>query len=160
MLSTKPTRCLLLACGNTLRGDDGVGPWLAEWAEERFAALEGLRVISRHQWTLELVEEVASAVSVLFLDCSIDAAPGTVSLAPVAALPSSQGLSTHHLGAGELLALARDYYGSQPGEALLLTVGAASTELGETFSEPVQAALPEAHRLIEESVLRLLQEQV
>jgi Ni,Fe-hydrogenase maturation factor len=29
-------RCLILACGNTLRGDDGVGPWLAEWAEKRF----------------------------------------------------------------------------------------------------------------------------
>jgi len=156
MPSTEPTRCLLLACGNTLRSDDGVGPWLAEWAQERFAALDGLRVINRHQWTLELVEEVASAASVLFLDCSIDAAPGEISLASVAALPSSQGLSTHHLGAGELLALARDYYGSQPREALLLTVGAASTELGEAFSEPVQAALPEACKTLEDALLRVL----
>jgi len=156
-MNQPPTRCLLLACGNTLRGDDGVGPWLAEWAEERFPSLEGLRVISRHQWTLELVEEVARAASVLFLDCSIDAAPGEVSLAPVAALPSSQGLSTHHLGAGELLALARDYYGSQPNKALLLTVGAGSTELGETFSEAVQAALPEACRTLEEVLLRIFE---
>ena len=156
MPPTKQIRCLILACGNTLRGDDGVGPWLAEWAEERFAALGGLRVISRHQWTLELVEEVARAASILFLDCSIDAAPGNISLTSVAALPSSQGLSTHHLGAGELLALARDYYGSQPGEALLLTIGAGSTELGESFSEAVEAALPESQSMIEDFVSRLI----
>jgi len=156
-MTSEPTRCLLLACGNTLRGDDGVGPWLAEWAEERFATFEVLRVISRHQWTLELVEEVARAASVLFLDCSIDTAPGEVSLASVATLPSSQGLSTHHLAAGELLALARDYYGSQPGEALLLTVGAGSTELGESLSEAVQAALPEACRVLEEVLLRFIE---
>jgi hydrogenase maturation protease len=155
-MNQPPNRCLILACGNTLRGDDGVGPWLAEWAEERFATLEGLRVISRHQWTLELVEEVARAASVLFLDCSIDATPGEVSLTSVAALPSSQGLSTHHLGAGELLALARDYYGSQPDQALLLTVGAGTTELGETFSEKVQAALPAACKMLEETLLRVL----
>jgi hydrogenase maturation protease len=158
MTSTEPTRCLLLACGNTLRGDDGVGPWLAEWAEERFAALEGLRVISRHQWTLELVEEVARASSVLFLDCSIEAVPGEVSLTSVAAVPSSQGLSTHHLGAGELLALARDYYGSQPVQALLLTMGAGSTELGESFSAAVEAALPEACKVLEQTLLRVLQD--
>jgi hydrogenase maturation protease len=157
MTSTEQTRCLLLACGNTLRGDDGVGPWLAEWAEERFPALDGLRVISRQQWTLELVEEVARAASVLFLDCSIDAEPGVVLLASVAAVPSSEGLSTHHLGASELLALARDYYGSQPRQALLLTVGAASTELGEGFSEAVQAVLPEACKMLEEVLLRVLQ---
>jgi hydrogenase maturation protease len=157
MPSTEPTRCLLLACGNTLRSDDGVGPWLAEWAEERFAALEGLRVISRQQWTLELVEEVARAASVIFLDCSVDAEPGVLSLASVAAVSSSEGLSTHHLGAGELLALARDYYGSQPRQALLLTVGAASTELGEGFSEPVQAALPEACKMLEEVLLRVFE---
>ncbi len=157
MSSTEQTRCLLLACGNTLRSDDGVGPYLAEWAEERFAATDGLRVISRQQWTLELVEEVARAASVLFLDCSIDAAPGEVSIASVAAVPSSQGISTHHLGAGELLAMARDYYGFQPREALLLTVGAASTELGETFSEQVQAALPEACKTLEEILLRVLE---
>jgi hydrogenase maturation protease len=156
MTSTEQTRCLLLACGNTLRSDDGVGPWLAEWAEERFAAVEGLRVISRHQWTLELAEEIAQAASVLFLDCSVDAAPGDVSLTSVTPLPTSQGISTHHVNAGELLALARDYLGSQPSQALLLTIGAASTELGESFSEAVQAALPEACSLLEQTLLSLL----
>ena len=64
-------RCLVLSCGNTLRGDDGIGPWLAEWAEERFKDEAGVRVVSRQQWTPDLVEEIAEAETVLFVDCSL-----------------------------------------------------------------------------------------
>ena len=149
-------RCLILACGNTLRGDDGVGPWLAEWAEKRFASEAGLRVLSRQQWTPELAEEIARAESVLFLDCSVDSAPGSVALAPVEPSSAKQGLATHHQGAPELLALARELYNSLPRNSLLLTIGAGSTELGEQFSDAVSASLPAACRLIEETVLRLL----
>ena len=151
-------RCLILACGNTLRGDDGVGPWLASWAEERFGDEAGVRVLASQQWTLELVDEVARAATVLFIDCSADSAPGAVSVTPVEAAPDSQGLATHHLGAAELMAVARDLYGSLPRAALLLTVGAGSLELGEEFSEAVKAALPDACMKVEETVVRLLTE--
>ncbi|MGA3082013.1 MAG: hydrogenase maturation protease [Terracidiphilus sp.] len=149
-------RCLILACGNTLRGDDGVGLYLAEWAEQRFTDQAGVRVIARQQWTPELAEDVARAQSVLFIDCSIDSPPGSVNLTPVQPATSAQGLATHHLGAAELLALARELYASLPRNAQLLTIGAGSTELGEVFSDAVQAALPEACRLIEETVASLL----
>jgi hydrogenase maturation protease len=149
-------RCLILACGNPLRGDDGVGLWLAEWAEKRFGAETDVRVLVRQQWAPELAEEIARAQSVLFIDCSVDSAPGSVALLPVAPAAAVQGLATHHLGAPELLALSRDLYNSQPSNALLVTIGAGSTELGEVFSDAVTAALPAACRLIEETVLRLL----
>ncbi len=157
MTHTK-ARCLILACGNTLRGDDGVGLYLAEWAERRFADHPGVHVIARQQWTPELAEDVAQARSVLFLDCSVDSAPGSVHLIPVTPTSGAEGLATHHVGAAELLALARELYNSLPHEALQLTIGASSTELGELFSEPVTAALPEACRLIEESAFRLIAE--
>lgn len=147
-------RCLILACGNTLRGDDGVGLWLAAWAERRFSGQDDVRVIARQQWTPELAEDVARAESVLFIDCSVDSAPGSVYLTPVKPVASTQGLATHHQGAVELLAQARDLYDSLPRNALLLTIGAGSTELGEVFSPAVTAALPDACRLIEETVLR------
>jgi hydrogenase maturation protease len=146
-------RCLILACGNTLRGDDGVGPWLAEWAEKRFASEAAVRVLSRQQWTPELAEEIARTGSVLFIDCLIDSAPGSVTLVPVEPAASKQGLATHHQGAPELLALTRELYNSLPRNALLLTIGAGSTELGEEFSDAVSASLPAACRLIEETVL-------
>jgi hydrogenase maturation protease len=155
-LTLPPTRCLILACGNTLRGDDGVGPWLAEWAEKQFRAESQVRVITRQQWTPELAEEITGAHSVLFIDCSVDSAPGTIRLAPVEPTTAPQGLAAHHLGAAELLALTRDLYSSQPATAKLLTIGAGSTELGEKFSEAVTATLPEACRLIDEAVLQAL----
>lgn len=151
-----PTRCLILACGNTLRSDDGVGPWLAEWAENKFREESQVRVISRQQWTPELAEEIARCQSVLFIDCSVDSAPGSISLTPVEPTATLQGIATHHQGAAELLALTRDLYSTQPTSAKLLTIGAGSTELGEQFSEAVTAALPEARRLIEEAVLLVL----
>jgi hydrogenase maturation protease len=149
-------RCLILACGNTLRSDDGAGPWLAEWAEKRFRQETRLLVLSRHQWTPELAEVVARAHSVLFIDCSLDAAPGSVQLMSVEPAANSPALSTHHLGAAELLALGRALYASLPHEAHLLTIGAGSIELGEQFSDAVTVALPGACRLIEETVLHQL----
>jgi hydrogenase maturation protease len=154
------SRCLILACGNTLRGDDGVGPWLAEWAKKRFITEAGLRVVARQQWTPELAEEIAGAESVLFIDSSVDCPAGAVRLFPVEAAAGERGLerglATHHLGVAELLALGRDLYASTPRSALLLTVGADSTELGEEFSARVKAALPEACRLLEETILRVM----
>lgn len=155
MTSTK-ARCLILACGNTLRGDDGVGLWLAAWAEDRFKGEAAVRVIADHQWTPELAEEVAHAESVLFIDCSVDSAPGLITLATVNPSSAGTGHGTHHLGAAELLGLAQEYYNSLPRDAQLLTIGAASTELAEVFSEPVAAALPEACRMIEETLMRQL----
>jgi hypothetical protein len=39
---------------------------------------------------------------------------------------------------------------------MLLTVGAGSTELGESFSDRVVAALPRARGVLEKAVLRFL----
>ena len=155
-MSSTQARCLILACGNTMRGDDGVGLWLAEWAERRFAEQPGVRVIADHQWTPELAEDVARAQSVLFIDCSVDSPPGSVNLSPVEPAAAGQGINTHHQNAAELLALANELYDSLPSNPQLLTIGAGSTELGEAFSASVTAALPEACRLIEETVVRLL----
>ena len=155
-MTRTPARCLIFACGNTLRGDDGVGPWLAHWAEERFTAEPTIRVISRQQWTPELAEEVTAAESVIFIDCSVESAPGAISVIPVRPASVGPGLATHHIGAPELLALGQELYGSLPHQALLLTVGAGSTELREGFSAAVTAALPEAYDLLETTVTQLL----
>jgi hydrogenase maturation protease len=155
MSSTK-ARCLILACGNTLRGDDGLGPWLAQWAEGRFQSDPQVHIIFRQQWTPELAEELAQADSVLFIDCAIDSLPGEIKLVPVEPAASTQAPGTHHSGAAELLAMARAFYDSLPRDAMQLTVGAGSTELGEKFSPAVAAALPEACRLIEATVIRFL----
>ena len=152
------TRCLILACGNTLRSDDGVGPWLASWAEHEFAAEAVIRVISRQQWTPELAFDLTQCESVLFIDCAVDLLPGEVRIAGIAPSPSRGGLATHHTNASELLALCKEFYASLPRTALLLTIGEGSTEMGETFSPAVTASLPEACGLLAAGVQRLLAE--
>jgi hydrogenase maturation protease len=149
-------RCLIIACGNTLRGDDGVGPWLAAWAEERFNSEPAVRILSRQQWTPDLAQDVAQAVSVVFIDCSIDSAPGEVRIASVEPATAPPGLASHHVSAAELLALGQELYNSLPREALMLTIGAESTELTETFSDSVIDALPEACAQLDRTVRRLL----
>jgi hydrogenase maturation protease len=156
-MSASPVGCLILACGNTLRSDDGVGPFLAEWAAERFRENGDVRVVATQQWTPDLTERIAEAQSVLFVDSSVEILPGRVNISPVEARSGNVGVATHHLDAAELLGLTRELYRSQPAHAMLLTVGAGSTELGESFSEPVEAALPRARGILEKAVLRFLE---
>lgn len=115
-----------------------------------------MRVLSRQQWTPDLAEVVAEADSVVFIDCSVESSPGEVRVHPVEPAAAGPGLATHHVGAPELLALGQELYNSLPREAVLLTVGAGSTELGETFSKSVNDALAEACTRIDAEVQRLL----
>jgi hydrogenase maturation protease len=151
-----PIQCLILACGNTLREDDGVGPYLVQWAEERWRDDPRVRVLCDHQWTPEMVEEVAHAESVIFIDCATDCAPGLVRTTPVEPVGADSKIGTHHLDAGQLLALSQQLYSTIPRTSLLLTVGAGSLELHEGFSESVGAALPEACRTLKDRVKLLL----
>jgi hydrogenase maturation protease len=155
-MMSHPVRCLILACGNTLRGDDGVGPWLADWAQDRFAGDPSVSVFSAQQWTPDLAHDIAQAQSVVFIDCSIESSPGRVAIRPVDPTSAAPGLATHHVGAAELLGLALELYGSIPRSALLLTIGAGSTELGEGFSDVMAAALPRACDLLESTICDLL----
>ncbi|HEY3703767.1 MAG TPA: hydrogenase maturation protease [Terracidiphilus sp.] len=155
-MKSTPIRCLILACGNTLRGDDGVGPFLGEWAADRFAADSNVRVITSHQWAPDMAEDVAAADTVIFIDCAVDQPPGQILLRELSPAPIKPGLVTHHLGAPELLHTAQNLYGRQPRRALLLTIGAGSIELGEGLSPSVRAALPDAQELLQLTMQPLL----
>ena len=153
---TFAARCLILACGNTLREDDGVGPLLASWAEVQWRDDPRVRVICDHQWTPDMAEEVAAAEAVIFVDCSLDQAPGEIMLRELSSAPLKPGLVTHHLGAAELLRVAEDLYGRQPRRACLLTIGAGTIELGEGLSEALRDALPDATSLLDRTVRQIL----
>src|SRR5579884_3466016 len=115
--SQPATRCLLLACGNTLRGDDDVGPCLCAWAQEKFRGDPRVRMIVRQQWTPELAEDIAAAPAALFIDCSARSGPGIVHLTAVQPEAASDAAGTHHLDAAGLLALAQQLYGRSPRKA-------------------------------------------
>jgi hydrogenase maturation protease len=154
-MGTPWVRCLILACGNTLRGDDGIGPFLCSWAEERFAGEPGVQTIERQQWTPDLAQDIAHAASVIFIDCALDLGSGQLLLREIRAAEPGV-VSTHSLSAAGLLRLAKDLYDATPGRACLLTIGAGSIELGEELSAPVQSILPDAQALLELTVHQLL----
>jgi hydrogenase maturation protease len=139
-----------------MREDDGVGPFLAQWAEEHWRRDARVRVLCDHQWTPDMAEEIAAAETVIFVDCSVDQAPGQIILRELSPASLKPGLVTHHLGAAELLSVAEDLYGTQPRRACLLTVGAGSIELGEGLSLAVRDALPDAEELLRLTVGQLL----
>ena len=70
--SSEPsTRLLVIGYGNTLRGDDGVGPRAAEAIAT--LALPGVRALVCPLLTPELAEAVSQAGVVIFVDAAVDA---------------------------------------------------------------------------------------
>jgi hydrogenase maturation protease len=126
---------LVIGYGNSLRGDDGIGPHLARAVEAW--ALPHLRVLAVYQLTPELAEAVAAARRVLFLDAHADAnnVPVRVSRLEPAEDSSPSG---HSVDPRALLRLARDLYGRAP-ESYWVTVEARDFGLGEGLSREAKA---------------------
>jgi hydrogenase maturation protease len=101
---------LVIGYGNELRGDDGIGPYLARAVAER--GWPGVRALAVHQLVPELVETIATANVVVFVDARRD---GTVTLAVHRVEPGDAWACLGHCGdAAALLALCRDLYGTAP----------------------------------------------
>jgi hydrogenase maturation protease len=141
---------LVIGYGNSLRGDDGVGPRVAELAAAD-PRLAGAVVAAHHQLTPELALDMSAARLVVLVDATTDAAPGVVAVRRVdpaggasgGGAGTDGGTSSHHVGPGVLLALARDLYGAAP-VTHVVSVGVANLETGEGLSPPVAAAVTAA----------------
>lgn len=125
---------LVIGYGNTLRGDDGVGPRVAEAVEAM--AIPGVRVHVCALLTPELAEQISQARSVVFVDAAVDA-PNVVRLQRIEARESPP-VMVHAADPRTMLALARDVFGRAP-RAWWLTIPAVELGFGEGLS-------PEARR--------------
>lgn len=147
MTQTLRDRCLILACGNPQRGDDGAGWHLAESASNASLPTD-VRVLFQQQWTPDLAEDISQTDSVLFVDCALDAPPGSISIKEVAPSFARPSLLTHHQDAASLLALSFFYYQRLPRRCEILLIGAESVEHSDKLSLAVQSALPKAFQLL------------
>jgi hydrogenase maturation protease len=136
---------LVLACGNTLCGDDGVawhiGSALKDELQDR-PIDSAVEVILTQQLLPEHAEPLSRTNCAIFLDCSAIDRPGVVStraLIPAQSLPC---LFNHYFDPASLLKLTQDLYGCIPLRAVAITVGGQSFELKEHLSKSVTAALP------------------
>jgi hydrogenase maturation protease len=136
-----PPSILILACGNTLRGDDGVAWRIASLLEEG-QQCDGIDITCTQQLLPEHAELVSAADQVVFLDCSALTPAGTVTSTPIEPAERLPSLFTHNLDPAALLRLALDLYGRSPSSAMLITIGGQSFDLNEALSGPVAAAIP------------------
>jgi hydrogenase maturation protease len=132
-------RVLIAGYGNPLRGDDGLGGYAAERLREM--DLPGAVILSPHQLTPELAEDLSRADLAIFIDARDGGAPGEWRAEDVAPEPARPGAFTHHATPAGLAASAQLLYGHAP-ETVLFSMSAGSFEYGEGLSPAVEAALP------------------
>ena len=133
---------LLIGYGNTLRGDDGLGPRVADAVEAW--RIPGVRCISAHQLTPEMADAVSAAGTVLFVDAAADPALAVVTATSV--VPMGDGVG-HASTPGSLLALTLLSYGRCP-PALLIALPAERFDFGEALSAKGERSLAEALALV------------
>ena len=136
---------LVIGYGNTLRGDDGVGPRVAEAVGNLL--LPGVRTLICPLLTPELAAPISRADTVIFVDAAVDA-PDQVQWRKLEPNDTSQ-LMAHAADPRTLLALARDVFGHTP-EAWWLTIPAVDLSFREEFSPTVQRGFIEAVEKIQE----------
>jgi hydrogenase maturation protease len=144
---------LVIGYGNTLRGDDAAGVLAARAVARRHPEV---RVVEAHALLPELAEEIATAVTVIFLDADVHAGEVTMTELGAPDLPFREG--AHAFTPLALLQLARQLYGAAPEQALLVGIPASSFELGESLSprtrDAIEAAAASAGDLIRTARLR------
>jgi hydrogenase maturation protease len=148
---------LVIACGNPLRGDDGVAWEVARALGDSALAAGGgeIEILAVHQLTPELADGVSRAETVIFVDAGVDAGAraGEILLREVevesAAASAIRSEISHSVGPAELMAVAREIYARAPANAFLLTINGGAFEICEMLSEPARRAIPRAVEEIE-----------
>ena len=140
-------RALILACGNSLRGDDAVALQVARQLRAGLCEPETVIHFST-QWAPEQAESISESEMVIFVDASAVLPSGTVQSKKVSPKRDAPDSFSHSCSPEGLLALAKQLYGVVPPRAFLITIGAQSFDFSEELSEPVKLAIPEALALI------------
>lgn len=131
---------LVIGFGNTLRGDDGLGPAAAERLRSALPS-DRVQVWSCHQLMPEMAEAVAAAGLAVFIDAAADTPPGEISARDVKpAVDSSIILQTHGFSPSQLLGCAKYLFGRAPA-GVVFSVGGADFSLREGLSPAVAQAV-------------------
>lgn len=149
-------KALVLCLGNSDRGDDGVGPAVAEALEWRLPA--GVEMVTRSGDMFALIEDWAGYDTLVCVDAAASLGePGRIhriDLADEELPPGMAAVSSHAFGLGEAIALARAL-GLAPRHIVVYAVEGENFETGAPMSEQVAAAVaPAAERIAAETVFK------
>jgi hydrogenase maturation protease len=138
MQANSRSRVLILAYGNPLRSDDGIGWRASELLNKELPPTA--ETICIHQLTPELAQQVSNYQTVIFLDAAREGEPGAIHCEPIS-VQSGNVHFWHHLTPENLLALSQQLYGATP-QAFSVSLSGESFGHGETLSPVVAKNLP------------------
>ncbi|MCX7590734.1 MAG: hydrogenase maturation protease [Kiritimatiellae bacterium] len=141
---------LLIGYGNPGRGDDGLGPALAQALEK--LELPYLTVMSNYQLNVEDAVTVAAHDVVIFADAAVRGRE-PYSFQPVLdAEPLAAGYSTHSMEPANVMALARQLFGARTRGYTLGIRGYEFDKFGDELSPKARENLAAALRFVTECV--------
>jgi hydrogenase maturation protease len=147
MGTTKP---LVLALGNILMQDEGLGVHALNYLTERYLFPDDVQLLDGGTIGLALLPYVADATDLLILDC-IDnrQAAGTLVRLEGAEVPAALAIkmSVHQVGLQDLLA-ASSLQGTLPQRLVLWGIQPASVDWGTALSPAVAACLDDLSRAV------------
>lgn len=125
---------LVIGFGNTIRTDDNAGIWIAE----QLAALHlsGVVVETRHQLSLDLLEEFHQFSRLLFIDAATEGEPFLFKKVgqPAVAVPPS----AHHLTPADLVGMYSQLYGKEV-DAFFCTIRGENFAFGTELTPDTRA---------------------
>ena len=110
-------KCLVIGYGNTLRGDDGLGPYIVESLRDKINNLgKNVKIMSLPQLDIVLSLEICQADLVIFIDARSDDIDELVSIEEIRPTvnPTTLNYTSHTISIPVLLHITRDWYGSEP----------------------------------------------
>ncbi len=131
---------LVIGIGNPIRGDDALG-WAAIEALKARGLPPETETLCVQQLSMDLVESVAAAEPVFFVDARLGQPAGALRAERIAPDSCLETASSHFFDPRTLLAAVQALYGRHP-QAGLLSVNAARFSYGAPLSPEVQRALP------------------
>ncbi|MBN8215245.1 MAG: hydrogenase maturation protease [Spirochaetes bacterium] len=144
-------KILILGYGNEMRGDDGVGPLVAQLLEK---TLEGMPVGVRQAQMLlpEFIVDFSQVEKLVLVDATVNVAPGEWTRKPIVAVASADGSPLpsvgHFLSPESVLGSVRALFDREP-ETWLYTIGVAEMAIGFQLSPRSRAAAELVAREIE-----------
>jgi len=147
-LSEASPETVVVARGNDILGDDGVGWAAARALGEMFP--RGVEIVLSAEPGLALIDQLEGRRRALIIDAlsTGKAPPGTITEIPAESLGEALSPSPHYAGLAEAVAVARRLGIPFPGAIRILAMEAADViTVREGLSPQVEAALPEfVHR--------------
>ncbi|HUU71024.1 MAG TPA: hydrogenase maturation protease [Burkholderiales bacterium] len=160
-------KVVVIALGNRFRGDDGIGPIIAERLKENAERLkntvadrpggqvDGCTIVEGKDDAMALVSAWENAALAVVIDAAVSgAAPGTIRRLEAGAQPLSKDVarcSSHGLGLAEAVELGKAL-GRLPARLVIFAVEAGTLEQGGAMSPEVTAAADEVVRIVEAEV--------